>query len=60
MANKTGGGSNRSAKDKQMAAHLKAIGDERKTGRCVICGKTITNAGAYNHYSAHSRGADNS
>lgn len=49
----------RSTKDKQMAARLKAIGDERLTGRCAICGATIKNgASTYSHYSAHSYGAE--
>lgn len=50
-------GKGRSTKDKEMAAYLKRIGDERTTGRCAICGKTITNNGTYAHYSAHARGA---
>jgi hypothetical protein len=47
-----------SSKDKEMAARLKRIGDERHTGKCAICYKTISNgAGTYNHYSQHARGA---
>ena len=46
-----------SNKDKQMAAHLKAIGDERRTGICVICGRIVANANTYAHISAHARGA---
>jgi hypothetical protein len=49
----------KSAKDKQMAARLKAEGDERHTGRCVICGAIIKNGTyTFNHYSAHARGAN--
>jgi len=52
-----GGGSQRSAKDKQMAARLKAEGDERTAGRCCICYRPIGNgASAEKHYAAHARG----
>lgn len=52
------GQQDKSAKDKQMAARLKAAGDERWTGKCCICGATIKNGAAtQNHYSAHARGA---
>lgn len=51
----------RSTKDKEMAARLKkdAALCERWTGRCAICRATIRNGSAtFNHYLAHSRGAD--
>jgi hypothetical protein len=48
----------RSAKDKQMAARLKAEGDDRHIGRCCICYRIISNGAACeNHYGAHARGA---
>ncbi len=43
-------------KDKQMAATLKAKGEERTHGICCICYKLISNAGAYNHYCQHAWG----
>lgn len=50
---------NRSTKDKQMAARLKAEGVERWTGICCICYATIKNGVAtYNHYCAHAFGAE--
>ena len=36
----------KSAKDKQMAARLKAEGNERWTGRCAICRAIIRNGKA--------------
>ena len=45
------------SKDQEMARDLKARGVERATGRCAICYKLIRNGTAYNHYSAHARGA---
>ena len=52
-------GKSRSSKDKEMAARLRAEGDERWTGRCAICYRIITNgAPTFNHYAAHARGAD--
>lgn len=50
-------GNDRSAKDKQMAARLKAAGEERETGRCAVCYAIIRNVATYAHYSAHARGA---
>lgn len=51
-------GQDRSAKDKQMASNLRENKVERTTGICCICYKTIGNdSAAFNHYSAHSRGA---
>ena len=52
---------NQSTKDKEMAARLKkdAALCERWTGRCVICGAIVRNGvPTFNHYLAHSRGAD--
>ena len=52
-------GQDRSAKDKQMASNLREQKVERTTGICCICYKTIGNdSAAYNHYTAHSRGAE--
>jgi hypothetical protein len=49
-----------SNKDKAMASRLKAEGNERLTGRCVICGKIIRNGSAIvNHITAHAYGAEN-
>lgn len=51
-------GGDRSTKDKQMAAYLKAHGIVRGTGRCCICYAVIPNGiGAFNH-SAHARGVN--
>lgn len=57
MANSQKGQAN-SAKDKQMAARLKAEGVERTTGRCAICYKLIANGAAtYTHYCRHAWGS---
>lgn len=48
----------RSAKDKQMAARLKAAGDERWTGVCPVCYSTIRNSQMFAHISLHARGAE--
>lgn len=50
-------GQNRSAKDKEMAARLKREGNERWTGRCVICRAIIRNGKeTHAHYAQHARG----
>ena len=50
---------NRSTKDKQMAARLKAEGVTRHTGICCICYRPIGNDGkAEAHYERHARGAE--
>lgn len=51
----------RSTKDKEMAAVLKARKIERRTGRCCICYSEIGNdtfggRSVFNHYSQHARG----
>lgn len=54
-------GNQRASKDKEMAARLKKDPQlcERFTGRCVICRAIIRNGvSTYNHYLAHSRGAE--
>jgi hypothetical protein len=41
----------RSQKDKQMAAYLKRLGVERKTGRCAACYRIISIEGPQSRYS---------
>jgi hypothetical protein len=38
-----GAGARRSQRDKERAAYLKSIGDERRSGRCPICYELIPN-----------------
>jgi len=42
MAITKGAGNRRSQKDKERAAFLRQLGDERTTGRCATCYRIIT------------------
>lgn len=43
MAQSDGGqGRARSQRDKERAARLKRLGDERTTGRCAVCYRIVT------------------
>lgn len=62
MAGQSGSAAAKRAKNVAMAAELKRIGDERRSGMCPICYKSTGNdtfggSSVLNHISAHARGA---
>jgi len=60
--NASGSASQKRTRNKQMAAELKRLGIERRSGVCPICYRasgndTFGGVSVYNHISAHARGA---
>ncbi len=51
-------GSDRSTKDKQMAARLKAEGVERWEGRCHVCYAIVRNSAMLGRISQHAYGSN--
>lgn len=43
-------------KDQEMAQRLKAIGEERRSGRCCICYQIVPLTHTYIHLTAHCQG----